>query len=383
MKYNNLDIVIGVPALNEQTTIKDVISVLDGGLQKYYSKKRSLIILLDSNSEDETVKIFNSTRLSTPKLVIKNIEHGKGRNIINLLDFSIKNNAKCICMVDADIKNIKKNWVFKLINPILNDNADFVTPIYKRGKFAGNITNLICRPMLYGLCGLFVHQPIGGDFSFNTKYATSLLNKIKSSKAYIKSIIYGFGIDMFMTCQCLSEGYKHQEVDLGTKKDKPGLFHIDEVFRGECTSLFYAIASKDFVGAKYKKNISTKNFISEAKPYLDGELKKKLELSLVLIKKNKNKNKNKIYSELKMSELENKKQITSQEFNGLLAKVAKLLQSKNVVNKADLFYIINLVRPYFHLRVCTYFKEIKGKKPREVEKKLIQSCRFIRNKMLK
>lgn len=382
MKYNNFDIIIGIPALNEESTIKEVVSVLDRGLQKYFPKKKSLIVLLDSNSSDKTVDIFNLTIIDTPKLLIKNSKRGKGRNIINLLNLSIKNNAKCICMIDADIKNINENWVLKLVSPILKHEADFIIPIYKRGKFAGNLTNLVCRPLLYGLYGLFIIQPIGGDFAFNCNYAKSLIKEIKSAKKYIKPTIYEFGIDIFMTCQCFIKGYKYQEVDLGKKIDKPGLFHIDKIFEEVCASLFYVIANTNFVDVKSKK-LSIKNFLIDSKPYTDNELSEKLQFALSLIDKNKKtKRINKIYSELNMSELENSQQITSENFNNLLIRVARLLQSKNITNETNLFYIINLIRPYFHLRIYTYFREIKDEKPQGVEKKLVKSCRFIRNKML-
>jgi len=378
---HSIDIIIGVPALNEESTIQDVVTALDKGLHKFYPDKVSLIILLDSNSTDRTVHIFNDTPSVTQKLVIKNKKHGKGRNIINLLKLAVAQNPKCVCMVDADISNIKDDWVRKLVEPVLKNDADFVFPLYRRGKFAGNITNLICRPLLYGLYGLFIVQPIGGDFAFSTEYARSILLRLKTIPKPIKTVINDFGIDIFMTFSCLSLGYKYCEVDLGEKIDKLGFFHIDQIFEEVCTVLFYLVAnsSVDF-SSKDVAKISTTKFILESNPYSDEELLKRLDMGLLYRKKQQAMMVNKkLYSGLNISALENKEQISSEEFNNLLLEITGILSSKRTSSKTYLEQLVNLLRPYFHIRIYTYFNEIKDKDPREVEGLLINTCEFIRN----
>jgi glycosyltransferase involved in cell wall biosynthesis len=276
-----IDIVIGIPALNEGATIKDVVVPLDKGLQKFYPNVRSRIILLDSNSEDDTVAKFNSDPTVTDKIVIQSGKRGKGRNIINLLKFSIEHNVSCICMVDADISNVSEDWVYKLIDPILSGRADFVSPIYKRGKFAGNITNLICRPVLYGLCGSFISQPIGGDFAFSLSYAKSLSAEIASFDDNILSIVNEFGIDILMTYHYLAEAFKYEEVDLGEKLDKPGFFHMDNVFTGECSLLFYLISNHNIKQSNHLE-IRARDFIRESNPYPDEELEKRKQYAISL-----------------------------------------------------------------------------------------------------
>lgn len=383
MKYNgHVDIVIGIPALNEESTVKNIVEAFDRGIRTYFPDKNVLIILLDSSSTDKTVGIFNETEILTPKLVIQSTERGKGRNIINLLKFSAENDIECICMVDADIKNVDDSWVYKLVSPVLSGSADFVFPLYKRGKFAGNITNLICRPALFGIYGIFVGQPIGGDFSFNLTYAKELLEKFASTNSQILPIVNEFGIDIFMAHFCLAGGYKYKEVDLGQKLDKPGFFHMDQIYTEVCIVLFYLISEGYFI-PQNKTIPVVDEFILDAEPYTAEELLKRKEFALSLREElNKIKLKSFFYSKLQMSSMENNDQISQKEFNDFLVNIIKILQSQPGLSKIVLDEIIGLARPYFHLRISTYFNEIKNKQPKEVEDILIRSCLYIREKLL-
>jgi len=383
MNYkDNFDIVIGIPALNEEETIKKIVEVFDASLQKYFPNKKTVLILLDSNSKDKTVEFFNNTKTVVQKIVIRNLKKGKGRNIINLLKFSIKNNVKCVCMVDADIKNVNISWLYKFINPIINNEADFILPIYKRGKFSGNITNLICRPVLYGLYGTFITQPIGGDFSFNSNYAIFILNKIKSVKQNMRHIVNSFGIDIFMTYYCLVGKYKYKEVDLGEKLDKPGFFHMDQIFEEVCLTLFYLISENSIINIE-KQPIKYIEFIKDAKPYTDVDLLERKKAALSLRDNFKKNNLNiYLYNKLDIKSLEEKDLIKSDDFDNLIVKIIRLLQSDGNLRNIRLIEIIKTIRPYFHLRVYSYFKDIENKEPKEVEGMLLRSCKFMRKKIL-
>lgn len=382
MKFSdNIDIVIGIPSFNEETTIENVVKTFDDGLRKYYSKKKSLIILLDSSSTDNTTSVFNKINTVTPKIIISNKIKGKGRNIINLLKFSIKNNVQCICMVDADIKNTSADWVKKLLSPILEEYSDFVIPLYKRGKFAGNITNIICRPLIYSLFGLFITQPIGGDFAFNLNYARFLYKKIILEKGKIRSYINEFGIDIFMVYQCISSKYKYCEANLSEKIDKPGFFHMDKIFEEVCMVLFHLISYDNSI-CPIDAKIQNNDFIIDSKPYSIKELETRKNFATALRNDLKKTMRNDaVYTRLLIPTLDGKITITNEDFSSILANIVNLLKLKKI-NSGDLNKIIKILRPYFHLRVNTYFDEVKYKNVKDVESALIESCCFLKKKLI-
>jgi hypothetical protein len=133
--------------------------------------------------------------------------------------------------VDADLKSITKDWVKFLLGPIF-EGYDYVTPIYSRHKYDGTITNMICYPLLYGLVGLNVRQPIGGDFSFSGKLADYWLNQ----RWYPTTGMYG--IDIFMTTHAVFGNFRIAQTGLGAKIHKPSAPKLSDMFVQVVSTLF-------------------------------------------------------------------------------------------------------------------------------------------------
>jgi hypothetical protein len=77
----------------------------------------------------------------------------------------------------------------------------------------------------------------------------------------------------------------------------------------------------------------------------------------------------------------NKDVLTAQEFDALLVRIITSLQKETRMDAAAVSHIIDVMRPYFHLRIWSYFHDIREKKPADVEDILIQSCNFMRQNL--
>jgi len=247
-KINKADIVIGIPSYNEADNIAYVAENVAGGLKKYFPDKKGVIINIDSHSNDGTREAFLKAKtnsvpkiyISTPKGVI-----GKGNNFLNLFREAVKLKAKAVAVVDADIKSVTPKWIKNLITPVFK-SFDYLTPLYTRNEYDGSLTNHICYPLIYGLFGFNIRQPIGGDFCFSDKFVKSCLKQrwTNSTKQY--------GIDIFLTMHAILNNFKIGQVSLGTKIHKPSAPKLGPMFHQVLTSFMnIIIKNKDkWLGAK-------------------------------------------------------------------------------------------------------------------------------------
>ncbi len=230
---SSVELIVGIPSYNEADNISFVTEQADKGLKKYFGDKKAVIVNVDNNSPDGTKQAFLETKTETPKLYVSTPPgvKGKGNNFFNLFKLVEISGAKAVVVVDADLKSITPEWILYLAGPVFKGN-DFVTPIYSRHKYDGTITNNIVFPLIYGLTGLNIRQPIGGDFAFSNALAKHWLRQEwkESTRQY--------GIDNFMTTHAIFGGFKCCNTGLGAKIHKPSAPKLGEMFIQVVDTLF-------------------------------------------------------------------------------------------------------------------------------------------------
>lgn len=218
-------IAICIPSYNEKNNIKNITVLIDKALKLLDSKYDSLIVNCDNNSPDETNLIFNKTKTIHPKESIISKKCGKGRNLYNFFQFCLNNNITYAITIDADLKSFKNDWLVKMIKKLEQGN-DFVCPLYKRRKEEGNTTNHFVCPILYATYGVFLRQPIGGDYAFNQKFIQTILKEKFSNN------ILQYGIDIFMIATAINKNLKITEVNLGEKEHNISYPKMLDIFEG-------------------------------------------------------------------------------------------------------------------------------------------------------
>jgi glycosyltransferase involved in cell wall biosynthesis len=234
------DIIVGIPSYNEADNIAFVVEKCNQGLRKYFPNYKSVIINVDNNSPDDTRSVFITSVNTIPKIYISTPigVKGKGNNLNNLFKISNRLKAKAIIVVDADLYSITPEWIKKLAQPILENKFDYLTPVYARNEYDGTITNHICYPLILGLLGYDIRQPIGGDFALSAKLGQYYLkqNWIETTRQY--------GIDIFMTLHAIMGNFKLGQVSLGAKVHKPSMPKLGPMFTQVVETLFTTILNK-------------------------------------------------------------------------------------------------------------------------------------------
>jgi len=234
LKRKSIDLVIGIPSYNEADNIAFVAEQAALGIAKYFPEMSAAIINADNFSEDGTRQVFlesdtNGIRkvyLSTPKGV-----KGKGNNFLNLFEYLKDYQPKAVVVVDADLESIRPDWIKLLAGPVF-DGFAFVSPAYTRNEYDGTITNHICYPLLYGLLGHDIRQPIGGDFAFSGKLMNRWLDRPWSDA------MRQYGVDIFMTMEAVLSGSLMAQVALGSKVHKPSAPKLGMMFTQVVDTLF-------------------------------------------------------------------------------------------------------------------------------------------------
>ena len=232
------DILMGIPCYNNEKTITHVVQMVTHGLAKHYKDRRSVILIADGGSTDdsrEAVKEFQIKPWQEKIVSIYRGPAGKGTALRSLFEAADRLDVRACGMVDSDLRSITADWVKYLLDPVLEKGYQFVSPVYVRHKYDGTITNNIVYNLTRALYGKRIRQPIGGDFAISRDVA-----KFYSEQEVWDTDVARFGIDIWMTTSAITQDFRICQSNLGVKihdaKD-PGQ-HLGPMFRQVLSALF-------------------------------------------------------------------------------------------------------------------------------------------------
>jgi len=237
-EIESADILVGIPCYNNEKTIEHVIQMVTHGLATHYKDKRSVILIADGGSTDDTREAAKEFQIKPWQEKIVSIYRGpggKGTALRSLFEAAARLKIRVCAMVDSDLRSITPDWVKYLIDPVLEQGYQFVAPVYLRHKYDGTITNNIVYNLTRALYGKRIRQPIGGDFAISRDAA-----KFYAEQDVWTTDVARFGIDIWMTTNAITQGFRICQSNLGVKvhdvKD-PGE-HLGPMFRQVLSALF-------------------------------------------------------------------------------------------------------------------------------------------------
>jgi glucosyl-3-phosphoglycerate synthase len=176
-EQQGLTVSLGLPALNEEETVGNVIRTIKGALMDEWPLLDE-IVLIDSNSTDRTAEIAESMGVPVYRhpdiLSDMGTIAGKGEALWKSLHVL---KGDIIAWVDTDITNIHPRFVYGIIGPLLkHPHLQYIKGFYQRpiavdGRIqaygGGRVTELVARPLF----NLFypelsgVIQPLSGEYA--------------------------------------------------------------------------------------------------------------------------------------------------------------------------------------------------------------------------
>lgn len=232
------DLVVGIPCFNNEKTITHVIRMVSHGLNDYYRDLRSVIIISDGGSTDDSRDVSKEFQLKPWQEKIVSIYRGpggKGTALRMIFESAHVLGAKACMVVDSDLRSITNRWVKMLVDPVIESGYDCVAPIYTRYKYDGTITNNIVYNLCQAVFGKNIRQPIGGDFAFSKR----LVDFYVQHDVW-ETDVARFGIDIWLTVTAIINGFRICQAHLGRKihDAKDPSTHLGPMFRQVVYTLF-------------------------------------------------------------------------------------------------------------------------------------------------
>ncbi len=126
-----------IPAFNEEKTIGNIIDILNT------IPRVEEVIVVDDGSEDNTYQEADSRGAKVIKL-----DENKGKGAA-LQEGISKIDTEIILLLDGDLIGLNDTHIYKLINPLLADEADMTIGIFTKGRGLTDLAQVV-SPNLSG-----------------------------------------------------------------------------------------------------------------------------------------------------------------------------------------------------------------------------------------
>lgn len=214
-EIGSADVMVAIPAYNNELTIANVMKVAAEGLSTFFADRKCVLFVVEGGSLDETknVAIMTDIGLTVRKVVgTYRGSSGKGNALRAVFQAALDLGVTGCALIDGDNRSVTPDWVNNLVTPIVREGCDYVSPYYKRYKYDGTITNLIVYPLVTSLYGRKLRQPIGGDFGLSSNFIELL-----SKQDVWDTFVGQFGIDVWMTITAITSGVNICQANLSAK----------------------------------------------------------------------------------------------------------------------------------------------------------------------
>ena len=227
MNVGEVDILVGLRTYNDAGTVGQVVQAVRAGLLKHFPRQRSVIINADGGSRDGTQDLVRAASISdmgrasgtqalrTLHCISTQYEGGAaavGNALHAVLAAGDLLRASACAVVAADSTSIEPEWLDRLLRPVLRDNFDLVTPLYRRHKFDGLLVRTLIYPMTRALYGRRVREPYPAEFAFSGRLAGHLLAQDIWTQDVARA-----GAEMCLTVSAIAGGFRLEQSFLGEK----------------------------------------------------------------------------------------------------------------------------------------------------------------------
>ncbi len=197
----NLSIII--PVFNEEKTILEILKKIKESLS---GENNYEVIVIDDGSRDNTLKLLENNKSLYNKLIINEINKGKGFAVIKGIEAS---EGKYIAFQDADLEYdpIEFNNILKIFNEMDADIVFGSRINYKNYTRSHNFLNLIANKSLTLYFNILFNCTFTDIYSCYLSFRRDLINTEKLK-------CYDFGQQAELLCQIIKKSKKNYEIPI-------------------------------------------------------------------------------------------------------------------------------------------------------------------------
>ena len=218
----HVELLVGIVASNHARSVVSVVEKVSRGLAKHFPSQKAVVLVADVGSRDGTLDAVRAWRESAPSLPRVQLAPlagppVEGRAIHAILSAARLLEARACSLFDADLTGLAPDWVERLLQPVLRDEADYVSPAYTRTPAEGTLTTNLLAPMTRALYGKRIQQLLGGCLALSQ----AAVRRFLEADAW-KSNLVVRGIRLWMSTAALASDHcRLMEVPLGRKLVAP------------------------------------------------------------------------------------------------------------------------------------------------------------------
>jgi len=226
INVGEVDILVGLPTHNNAKTVGPVVQAIQAGLLRNFPRERAVILNADGGSRDGTSELIAAAAISDVRhmanvralrtLPCISAQYAgtpeTGLALRTILAAAELLRARACAVISPESVNPEPAWVERLLRPIYSDQADFVTPMYRRHKFEGLLMRNLLYPMTRAIYGKRVREPYASEFGFSGGLATQFLKQDVWNHEVGRT-----GAEMLLTLVSLASGCRVHQTFLGTK----------------------------------------------------------------------------------------------------------------------------------------------------------------------
>jgi glucosylglycerate synthase len=215
-----VEVVAAVHVANQAARVEPLLEVVASGLVARAGALRAAVLVADAGSSDATadaVRSWCDAGASSRGLVEVAAPRHRGRAILALLRAARELSARAVVLVDADLTGVQVDWIRSLVDPVLREQADYVSPAYARSVSEGTLTTNLLAPLTRALYGARLQQVMGGAAALSGALIESLLAEPADTADW-----QPHGAELWIATGALATGGRVAEVALGRKTVTPG-----------------------------------------------------------------------------------------------------------------------------------------------------------------
>jgi hypothetical protein len=216
MAVGQVDVLVGLPTLNNAATIIDVVRAIHVCFTRDYPRLRTVLINADGGSTDGTPELVRAASVDDADVVqtsytLRTLHRvvapyhglpGKHTALRTVFAAGELARASVIVVLDPGGPATTAERVTELIGPIAQSGVEFLAPRYRRHPRDGVLITQLVRPLTRALYGVGLDEPLGAEFACSGRFASHCLEQAIWDRESAR-----FAIDLWLRMEAVARGF--------------------------------------------------------------------------------------------------------------------------------------------------------------------------------
>jgi len=222
-RVGTADVVVALLTYNNAATAPAVAAVARAALARHAGGASAALVVADAGSADGTpgllagaglpaVLLTHEAPLTERASVPFHGVPGRGAALLAVFEVARRLQARAVLVLEADVTSLTEDWIARLLQPLRDEKADLVNPVYARHRYDGAITNLLLAPLIRALYGRRLRQPLAGTIGLSARLLDHLLahpRSVWSARAVV---------DLWIVGTAIADGFSVWEAWVGRRR---------------------------------------------------------------------------------------------------------------------------------------------------------------------